>query len=107
VLVHRNALATHLYRIAQEAVHNAIRHGKAKSIVIRLLTQQDRILLGVKDDGVGFSGPVGKHPGMGLRVMQYRAGMIGGTLVVQHDPDGGTSVLCSLKRSTKYAGQPD
>jgi len=97
VLIHDNAVATHLYRIAQEAVQNAIRHGKAKFIVINLLTRNDRIVLGVKDDGVGFPKKPHRHDGMGLRIMQYRAGMVGGSLVVQHEPDGGTSIVCSLR----------
>jgi len=97
VLIHDNGMATHLYRIAQEAVQNAIRHGKAKLIVISLLTQSDRIVLGVKDDGVGFPRKPRKHNGMGLRVMQYRAGMVGGSLVVQRESEGGTSVICSLR----------
>jgi len=96
VMIHNNAVATHLYRIAQEAVHNAIRHGKAKFVVLRLFAQNDRIVLGVKDDGVGFPETLGQHNGMGLRVMQYRAGMVGGSLVVQREPEGGTSVVCSL-----------
>lgn len=97
VFIHNNAVATHLYRIAQEAIHNAIRHGKARFIVINLFTQNDRTVLGVKDDGLGFSTVPHNHKGMGLRVMQYRADMVGGSLVVQHDPDGGTSVICSLR----------
>jgi len=99
VLIPDNAVATHLYRIAQEAVQNAIRHGKAKFIVINLLTQTDRIMLGVKDDGIGIPKKPRKHNGMGLRVMQYRAGMVGGSLAVQHESGGGTSVVCSLRVS--------
>jgi PAS domain S-box-containing protein len=94
--IHDNAVATHLYRIAQEAVQNAIRHGKAKFVVINLFTQNDRIVLGVKDDGVGFSRKPRNHKGMGLHIMQYRAGMVGGSLAVQREAEGGTSVICSL-----------
>jgi PAS domain S-box-containing protein len=97
LLVYDNAVATHLYRIAQEAVQNALRHGKAKTIVVHLLRQNDRLVLAVKDDGVAFTKPPPRHPGMGLRVMQYRAGMVGGSLIVQHEPGVGTSVLCSLR----------
>jgi len=97
VLVHQNAVATHLYRIANEAVHNAIRHGKPKFVVINLLLDNDRIMLAVKDDGVGFPTQPRPHQGMGLRVMQYRAGIVGGSLAVQRHPEGGTSVVCSLR----------
>lgn len=104
VPIRDNAVATHLYRIAQESVYNAIRHGKAKWIAIHLQTDNDRIALGVKDDGVGLPRQPGKHDGMGLRVMQYRAGMIGGSLVVQRAPEGGTAVVCSLHADR--AGEP-
>ena len=97
VLFQDNAVATHLYRIAQEAIHNAIRHGKAKFVVVNLFKANGRIVLAVKDDGVGFSSRPGKHNGMGLRIMQYRANMVSGSLVVQREPAGGTSVICSLR----------
>jgi signal transduction histidine kinase len=97
ILIHDNAVATHLYRIAQEAVQNAIRHGKPKFVVINLFAQNDRVVLGVRDDGVGLPRTPRKHKGMGLHVMQYRAGMVGGSFVVQREPQGGTSVICSLR----------
>jgi nitrate/nitrite-specific signal transduction histidine kinase len=76
---------------------NGLRHGKPKFIVINLFTQTDRVVLGVKDDGIGFPTKQRKHNGMGLRVMRYRAGMVGGSIVVQREPGGGTSVVCSLR----------
>ncbi len=97
VLVNDHVVATQLYRIAQEAVSNAIRHGRAKRVQIHLKSPADRIVLMVKDHGVGFREPPKGSTGMGLRIMQYRAGMIGGTLSVQQDLDGGTSVICSLR----------
>jgi signal transduction histidine kinase len=106
ILIHNNAVATHLYRIAQESIHNAVRHGKAHFIVINLFTQNDRIILGVKDDGVGLREAPHNHKGMGIRVMQYRAGMVGGSLVVQRDPAGGTSVICSLRADDMLANLP-
>jgi PAS domain S-box-containing protein len=96
VVIRDSAVAMHLYRIAQEAVQNAIRHGKPKFIVINLVVQNERLVLSVKDDGVGFRVKPRKHHGIGLRVMQYRAGMSGGSVIVQRDPAGGTSVVCSL-----------
>jgi PAS domain S-box-containing protein len=103
VPVRNNAVAAHLYRIAQEALHNAVRHGKPKTVTIRLLRLNNRIVLGVEDDGVGLAARPRGHKGMGLRVMQYRAGMIGGSLVVQHRPSGGTSVVCSLQAESAGA----
>jgi PAS domain S-box-containing protein len=96
VLIDDHTMATHLYRIAQEAVSNAIRHGKSKQIMITLAQIAERVMLRVKDDGVGLPKDLAKAKGMGLRIMQYRAGMIAGTLSVHNDPEGGASVLCSV-----------
>ena len=97
VLVHDIAVATHLYRIAQEAVSNAMKHGKARRIAIRLQRAGERIVVMIKDDGTGLPVESRRGRGMGLRIMQYRAGVIGGSLVVQRDLNGGTSVVCSLR----------
>ena len=101
VLLHDNAVATHLYRIAQEAISNALKHGQARHVTIHLTIAPPQIVLLVKDDGVGLPKIPRKHQGMGLRIMQYRAGMVGGSLTVQRDPDGGTSVACSLASRKK------
>ncbi|HXG48603.1 MAG TPA: sensor histidine kinase, partial [Methylomirabilota bacterium] len=92
-----NHVATHLYRIAQEAVNNALRHGKATRIELRLARSGGRIVLGIHDNGVGLPAPLPSHRGMGLRIMQYRAGIIGGSLALERRPGGGTSVVCSLR----------
>jgi PAS domain S-box-containing protein len=87
-------LATHLYRIAQEAVHNAIRHGKSKNILVGLSGRQGTGTLIIKDDGEGFpKNPVGQ-PGVGLSIMNYRADMVGGSVKVQPNEDGGITVTC-------------
>jgi len=108
VLVHDHVAASHLYRIAQEAVSNAIKHGKARQITIRLKSAGERNLLIVKDDGRGLPKVIPKEKGMGLRIMQYRAGMIGGALMVERDLDGGTCVVCSAPRAQERgkAAQP-
>jgi len=97
VLIHDNVAATHLYRIAQEALSNAIKHGKANQIEICLTASNQKISLVVRDDGVGFPKKPAKKKGMGLRIMQYRAGMIGGSLVIQKENKGGTTVACSIQ----------
>jgi signal transduction histidine kinase len=89
-------VATHLYRIAQEAVSNAIKHGKAREVIIQLQATGGRASLSVRDNGVGFPKVIPKQKGMGLRIMQSRAGMIGGALSIEKDPAGGTTVLCSV-----------
>jgi PAS domain S-box-containing protein len=95
VSVPNHAWATHLFRLAQEAVSNAIKHGKAKRITVHLKADPGRIYLAVNDNGNGFPVETSKSKGMGLRIMQFRAGMIGGTLTVERNAGGGISVICS------------
>ena len=89
--------AIHLYRIAQEAVHNAVKHANPTRIVIRLGAQQDRGCLTIEDDGTGISGLPKPGPGMGLEIMRYRAGMIGGTLEIRQAETGGTIVVVVVR----------
>ncbi len=89
------SVATHLYRIAQEAVANAIKHGKAGAVEISLTNTGGKTLLSITDNGVGIRSPV-PGGGMGLRSMQYRAGLVGATLLVQALAKGGTRILCLL-----------
>src|SRR5664280_963975 len=97
VLVRDQATATHLFRIAQEAVSNALKHGKAEQITIGL-GQQDEgpIRLVIEDSGQGFPDPLPSGRGMGLRIMESRAGMIGGTLATGNRPQGGARVACEV-----------
>ena len=90
--------ATHLYRIAQEAVHNAAKHGQAKHVMIDLSAVNGKVTLRVKDDGVGFQQSLAVEKGIGLRIMRYRASIIGGRLEIQRGDDGGTIVTCSIQR---------
>lgn len=98
------ATAVQLYRIAQEAVRNAIKHAHAKQIFIRLGKRKDAWYLTVRDDGIGLaesssktsSKSSSKSGGMGLRIMQYRAQIIHGTLRVVNDERGGTLVSCTV-----------
>ena len=93
VLIHDAPMATHLYHIAQEAVNNAIKHGHAKNILIRLFSGDRQGTLVIKDDGAGIERPVAPHAGVGLHIMNYRAGMIGGNLEVRREQPG-TAVTC-------------
>ena len=102
VLVQDNTAATHLYRIAQEAINNAIRHGKASHVVISLRRQPrpgGGAALTVSDDGLGLPRELNNHSGMGLRIMKYRAGMIGASLEIRANNDRGTTVACAFKGS--------
>jgi signal transduction histidine kinase len=98
VLVPDQAVAAHLFRIAQEAVSNAVRHAKkVRGITLELKAEPGRVVLIVNDDGSGFAPatPPAKGRGMGLRIMQSRAGMIGGTLAIAPGAVGGTCVTLS------------
>ena len=88
-----------LLRIAQEAVHNATKHGGASRIEIALDSSEDAIVLSVHDDGRGFDG-VPKSDGMGMRTMRYRAETIGGSLVVDSSPGKGTTVSCRVPKES-------
>ena len=101
VLVHKDAVATHLYRIAQEAVHNAVRHGKPKRIGINLSERSGVVCLRVEDDGIGLPEVGAEGPGLGVRIMEHRAAMIGGSFIVEPAPTGGTIVTCSFPRQPK------
>ena len=86
----------HLYRIAQEAVNNALKHARAQHIWIRLSYKEHQITLAVRDDGVGLPDTLADAEGMGRRVMQYRARMIGAAFRLHNAPDGGTVATCVL-----------
>lgn len=92
-----NAAAVHLYRIAQEAINNAIKHGQASRILLGLSSANGQIILTIKDDGVGLPPNGHKSSGMGMRVMNYRAAMIGATVQVQNPPEGGVLVKCTVQ----------
>ena len=94
VLIHDYARATHLYHIAQEAVNNAIKHGRARTILIHLSSGEGWGTLRITDDGCGIPENRSASRGMGLHIMSYRAGMIGGRLEVRRGPACGTSVTC-------------
>jgi PAS domain S-box-containing protein len=100
-----HAAATHLFRIAQEAVSNAIKHGQAKKISIQLGDGAEHLRLSVSDNGTGFPEKVSHGKGMGLRIMQSRIGMVGGTLMIERNRGGGVSVICTApKNSERFHG---
>lgn len=91
--------AIHLYRIAQEAVTNAIKHGKASQIIIRLDQEESLLTLSIRDDGIGLPENARLGQGMGLRIMAYRASMIGASFSIERLPIRGTRVLCTLPQT--------
>jgi PAS domain S-box-containing protein len=87
--------ATHLYRIAQEAINNAVKHSGARHVRLRLNADDAGLVLQVNDDGKGFKLRSGHSSGMGLHIMDYRARSIGGSLEIR-DTGQGTSVCCRV-----------
>lgn len=98
VSLEENGSANHLYRIAHEAVRNAIRHGHAKNIQVDLSAHEGILELVVRDDGIGLAPAQERTDGLGLRIMAHRASMIGGRLAVERSPDGGTQVVCRVRQ---------
>ena len=105
VLVPDHTVAIHLYRIAQEAVSNAIKHGQARRIEIRLSATGRSVTLAVHDNGVGIPRKAPRRNGMGLRIMRYRAEVIGGALVVEPQVGGGTRVVCTVTEGLLPPGE--
>jgi signal transduction histidine kinase len=99
--------AIHLYRITQEALHNAVRHGNARNVSVTLVSRGPRHRLTIADDGRGFNSrapaPIASR---GLRLMKYRAGMIGGSLSIITRPGRGTRVLCQFAHESAPHEEP-
>jgi signal transduction histidine kinase len=89
-------IATQLYRIAQEAVMNAIKHANASSVRIGLLKNEQDVILKVEDDGIGLPARLPEPQGLGLRLMSHGAGLLGADFKVSRNVGGGTSVICKV-----------
>ncbi len=91
----------HLYRIAQEAVQNALKHSGAHSIDIHLYVREPSVLLEIVDDGRGVpsEGEGERGTGLGMRTMRFRASAIGGRLSIARRPGGGNSVKCEVPQT--------
>ncbi|MCU0608672.1 MAG: sensor histidine kinase [Chitinispirillaceae bacterium] len=87
--------ASHLFRIVQESLANAVKHGKANRVDVGLRKSAPEIILSVEDNGTGIE-PSRRTNGLGIRIMQYRATMLGGRLAVDRKETGGTIVTCIL-----------
>ncbi len=92
------SVATHLYRIAQEALTNALRHASAREVRISLSMAGDKVKLRIVDDGRGLPGAASGAEGLGLRIMRYRANMIAAVLRVDSREGGGTEVAVTCRR---------
>jgi signal transduction histidine kinase len=97
IFIDDNDVATHLYRIAQEGISNAVLHGKAQSIEVSFIRNDGHINLILKDDGAGFIYDPQSSKGIGLKIMKYRAHMMGGTFQIEPNSPRGVLLKCSLK----------
>jgi PAS domain S-box-containing protein len=110
------AEATHLYRIAQEAISNGVRHGRARRVVVALVAGPEHLRLRIEDDGSGIRdaivaggpdhpAPLGsdEHHGMGVRIMHDRARIMGGTLEIRPGAERGTVVTCTVPLRARAA----
>lgn len=104
VRIEDNDQATHLYRIAQEALHNAVKHSRAGRVLVSLRRQTGQLVLEVSDNGTGLDGDAPNDSGMGLHIMHYRARMIGATLNVSSADQHGTIVTCIVKQEMAHVG---
>jgi signal transduction histidine kinase len=96
IVLPENGAATHLFQIAREAVRNAIRHGAARHVSIRLSRLGEAMTLSVCDDGSGLPPAAARGAGLGLRIMAHRARIIGGCFSIAAQGGGGTAALCRL-----------
>ncbi len=101
VFIHDNMMAIHLYRIAQEAVNNAIKHGKATEISINLESINSSTALIIRNTGLAFRGSAYNRKGMGMSIMRHRAAIIGASFDIKNDANNGTIVTCLFKNRQK------
>jgi len=105
IIVKDHTIATHLYRICQEAVNNAVKHSKTDYILISLFSNTKHLVLAVKDNGIGLPDiskiHKKKNKGIGLETMKYRANMINSFFDIRKDPEGGTIVTCTVENKNQ------
>jgi signal transduction histidine kinase len=104
LLLEDNEAVANLYRIAQEAVHNAVKHGQANEVTICLAQTNGAVQLKVSDDGKGLPKAKEQTQGMGLQVMKHRTSVIGADLEVESKPGKGVTVTCTLRRKGSVKG---
>jgi signal transduction histidine kinase len=107
VVVQEHIVAHHLFYIAQEAILNAVKHGKPTLIQIQLAPAgRDGYTLIVRDNGSGLTGPLKDGPGMGIRIMKYRAKMIGAEVNIAPRAGGGVEVACRFATELRSGPSP-
>ncbi len=106
VVISDNSVALHVYRIAQEALNNAVKHAKASEVELALGIHGARGCMMVRDNGRGFNGERQKTEGLGLRIMQHRCSLIDGELYFKSSPERGTTVTCFFPIDQQAKGRP-
>ena len=101
-----NIVALHLYRIAQEAVTNALKHARARTITLNLKLRQDLLTLSIADDGCGLPEVIHASEGMGVRLMKYRADVIGADFSIGRRKNHGTRISCLLRMAGAAPASP-
>jgi signal transduction histidine kinase len=104
ILISDNETATHVYRIVQEAINNAVKHARADRITLILEANDKEAVIEVRDNGQGLPCDVGKDDGMGLRTMFHRCNLFGGSLDVSTHEEGGTRVRCCFPLHPEQQG---
>jgi signal transduction histidine kinase len=106
LIVKDHIVANHLFRITQEAINNAVRHGKANTVTVSLRRESgERMVLSIIDNSSGIILPFDSGGGMGLKIMKYRAKVIDGTLEISRHPRGGIQVVCIFKPGENKNGK--
>ncbi len=106
VVISDNSVALHVYRIAQEALNNAVKHAEASEVELALGIHGARGCMMVRDNGRGFSGERQKTEGLGLRIMRHRCSLIDGELYFKSSPERGTTVTCFFPIDQQTTGRP-
>jgi signal transduction histidine kinase len=101
VSVSGHVIATHLYRIAQESVTNALKHAKPAHILLALDEDNGRLVLTIADDGIGFGNNGTANDGQGVKIMRYRASLIGAEVTIAPVATGGTLITCRLTKESQ------
>lgn len=106
ILVDDPEQGMHLYRIAQEALNNAVKHSDAKKITVFLSNSENMLRLAVDDNGKGISPSPNSTQGMGMQSMRYRARLLGGDLMINAIPGEGTTVSCEILNRSRAKMEP-
>ena len=107
VFINDFAVATHLYRIAQEAVQNAVKHANPTQILIRLSQERDTIHMSISDNGVRMDDEGARSYEVGLNIIKFRTNMAGGRMQVEQNTKGGATISCVFQQKAQTKRVPE